>query len=84
MVRIAFLIRETILIITREKLSSERLTKVMNLCNKVATALKILYPDCIRVLLASGTHNLSHAHFHLIPITDETTIQTPQIPQYEE
>lgn len=55
------------------------MTKIMTICRRVASALRILYPDCKRVLIANGTHDERHSHFHLIPLIDD---DCPFIPRY--
>lgn len=55
----------------------------MKLSKEISTILKVIYSNCKRIFIASGTHNINHAHFHLIPIVDDES-SSPIIPEYEE
>eukprot|EP00012_Vannella_robusta_P003592 CAMPEP_0206182946 /NCGR_PEP_ID=MMETSP0166-20121206/353_1 /ASSEMBLY_ACC=CAM_ASM_000260 /TAXON_ID=95228 /ORGANISM="Vannella robusta, Strain DIVA3 518/3/11/1/6" /LENGTH=214 /DNA_ID=CAMNT_0053597723 /DNA_START=546 /DNA_END=1190 /DNA_ORIENTATION=- len=64
-----------------DKIPSDVLTSAMALCKEVAGYLRVLYPSSTRILLESGSPELRHAHFHLVPVVGNAKIT---VPDYQE
>merc|ERR1712137_1322021 len=65
-----------------EKMENSLATCLMTLCKKIASCLRVIYPDCTQVFLQSGSNQLHHAHFHIIPLR-ENDPESPTIPKYD-